>query len=167
MQPFVTQPFPTQTVGGPILTTAGTVLESMRRVNTDVENLDGEIVANLPALQPAVVASWASFRVEWQTFYNENQSEIAMYVKGTGTVMRETQDFSSRLVSWRAAIAAMPGVKLQRPAPTVLVDPSKAPSPSLDWARLVEGISVLGGVLLLGYVAVVYVPRFLPSKGAP
>jgi len=154
------------TVGGPIFTTPETVIEAMRRVDTDIDNLNGEVLANLQRMTAQAVTAWGAFRLEWQAFYTENQSEWSMLVKGTGTVMRETQDFSARLIQWRAAIKAVPGISLVTPGPLVLKDPStppSTPSAAAGWMRLVDSVAVLSGVLLLGYVAVVYVPKFLPA----
>jgi len=159
------------TVGGPIFTSPSTVLEAMRRVNTDVETVHAEIEVNATAgrVPSTFAASWLLFRGEWATFYAANQSEMAMLVTGTGTVMRQTQDYSARVVQWRTQLAALPGIKLIAPAPLVLKDPNAMPPVGgvgeiSDLTKLVNAVALVGGVLLVGYVAVVYVPKFLPAS---
>lgn len=158
------------------MTLPSTVLEAMRRVNTDVETVNSEIGANASKLAGQFRVSWDIFRAEWLAFYAANQSEMAMLVVGTGTVLRQTQDYSARVVQWRKQLAAVPEVQLFSPPPTQLVDPNAsgigsglgaaAHTAITDYTRLLNSIAMIGGVLLLGYVAVVYVPKFLPAKGA-
>jgi hypothetical protein len=166
-----------QLVGGPIVTLPSTVLETMRHVNTDVLTVDAEIVGNAARLSDQFKIAWQIFRAEWLAFYNANQSEMAMLVVGTGTVMRQTLDYSDRVSRWRAQLAAQAGVQLVSPPLAPLKDPNAsgigtglgdaAHRASEDYTRILNSIALVAGVLLVGYVAVVYVPKFLPAvKGA-
>ncbi len=139
---------------GPIFTTPETVLGTMRRVNTDLENVDVDMRANARVVSEGFLSGWNAFRAEWKDFYVAHQSSAGMVVDGTGTVLRQVRDFASRIMAWRSSLEKQPGTKLSMPPPMPLDDPNQPPPGGPGWGDLSDIMK--SAAVIAGSVAVVW-----------
>lgn len=116
---------------------------------------------------PGSVVAWDVFFASWNLFLADDETTILNEL-GAGGRADLTEQFGKDLAAWQGQVASW---KCPLLAPPVVPSPYQPPpllqndalKPATD---LVGAFAILAGVLLVGYVAVVYVPKFLPAGKA-
>jgi hypothetical protein len=119
---------------------------------------------------PASVLAWDVFFASWNAFLHVDETAWLNQL-GAGGRADLTEQYGKDLVGWQAQIQgwrcqllAPPVVPSPHQTPPVIAEAATIAKPTVD---VLNSIALVAGVLLLGYVAVVYVPKFLPAvKGA-
>jgi hypothetical protein len=117
---------------------------------------------------PASKLAWDVFYGSWEIFFRDDETTILNQLSAGGRADLAEQygkdllAWQNQILTWRCPLLSPP-VSPTSNQPLPVLQQAQGLKPATD---LVQSIAILGGVLLLGYVAVVYVPKFLPSKGA-
>jgi len=156
-------------VSGPLFTSPSTVIERMKKVDLDMQSFDVTVQSNASKLQPGFVPAWKAFLDAWMAFEKDNQNPTTMLVSpGTGTVMREIDDYVHRLQAFATGLKAEapearvpPSIEQgsttdpNQPPPTPKKKPpDDKPWWSFDvpwWVISVLTLAGVGGVVYLGF----------------
>jgi hypothetical protein len=152
------------TVSGPLLTTPDTVIDRMQKVNGDMQSFDVTVQANAAKLQPGFGDAWGTFLKTWKAFVANNSNRVTMLISpGTGTVMREIDDYVARLQAFAQGLQAeLPGVHFAAPLPGATPNPNAPPPGPGDkeeksssfglpwWAVSLLTLLGIGGLAYLG-----------------
>ena len=154
-------PRPNVAVGALIVSPAA-VREKLNQVNAQIGSLDSEIKMNVT--RPAFLSTWAQFRDNWQSFYDDHQSTTKIFITGTGTVERKANEYQAQLSSWYEALKREnPNARLVFPPP---LPPTAPPTgASVPW----WGITLLtlfgtGALVYISYASYLYAKEAQAKK---
>jgi hypothetical protein len=119
---------------------------------------------------PGSTQAWDVFNGSWLLFLNDDETSIWNNLSAGGRADLAEQygkdllAWQNQILTWKCPLLAPPVVPSPYQPPPLIGEAKNAAKPAAD---VLGALTLFAGVLLVGYVAVVYVPKFVPAlKGS-
>ncbi len=118
---------------------------------------------------PGSVLAWDAFNGSWLIFLHDDETTWANELAAGGRADlaeqygKDLQAWQTQVQGWKCPLLGPPVVPSPYQPPPLIQAGKDAAKPAVS---VIEALTVLGIVALVGYAAVVYVPKFLPAKSA-